>query len=165
VQGTFSALDFNILLVKTAPVGGTATVRYDGEAFAMGVSVGEDFGDLPASYEGSQAASHIVGDLKLGSTIDADNTTTLDPTTSPYSVAAGGDGNGTNGDGADEDALSTVPPLLAGTASTYGLDCPSAERPRGLRRGGGLPGRDPRRQGLRRCAGELRHGTAHGGRL
>ncbi|WP_157445124.1 hypothetical protein [Deinococcus actinosclerus] len=87
----------------------------------------EDFGDAPASYDATAAASHVVGDLKLGSTIDADNTGTLNGgtavTPSPNAVAAGADNTGTNGDGADEDAITSFPALSTANTS-YSLTVP-----------------------------------------
>ncbi|WP_174367791.1 S-layer family protein [Deinococcus sp. JMULE3] len=93
----------------------------------MAVSVDEDFGDAPASYDPTAAASHVVGGLKLGSTIDVDNTGTLNGgtavTPSPNAVPAGTDNTGTSGDGADEDAITSFPSLLT-SASTYSLTVP-----------------------------------------
>ncbi len=102
-------------------------MNFASDAVNMAVSVDEDFGDAPATYDPAAAASHVVGDLKLGSTIDADNTGTLNGgtaiTPSPNAVAAGADNTGANGDGADEDAISTFPTLL-NSATTYSLTVP-----------------------------------------
>ncbi|MGM9320453.1 beta strand repeat-containing protein [Deinococcus aquaticus] len=87
----------------------------------------EDFGDAPASYDPTAAASHVVGDLKLGATIDAENPDTLNGATavtpSPNAVLAGADNNGTNGDGADEDAITTFPALTTAD-NAYSLTVP-----------------------------------------
>ncbi|MFC6749899.1 GEVED domain-containing protein [Deinococcus aquaticus] len=87
----------------------------------------EDFGDAPTSYDSAVAASHVVGDLKLGATIDAENPDTLNGGTavasSPNAVTAGTDNNGTNGDGADEDAITTFPALTTAD-NAYSLTVP-----------------------------------------
>ena len=43
------------------------------DGVGLTVSVDEDFGDAPTSYESGAVASHIVGSLFLGSSISADN--------------------------------------------------------------------------------------------
>ncbi|MEI6405370.1 MAG: SwmB domain-containing protein, partial [Actinomycetes bacterium] len=51
-------------------------------------SLSEDFGLVPTSYD-TPAASHAVGNLKLGSVVTADNLGSLYGTTNPDAVAAG----------------------------------------------------------------------------
>ena len=92
VVGTVTTLNFNVTFTSVA-VGGS-TLAATADAFSMSVTADEDFGDAPASYDPTTAASHNVGDLKLGSTIDADNTTVANSTTSPNAVAAGNSANG-----------------------------------------------------------------------
>ncbi|ULH14488.1 GEVED domain-containing protein [Deinococcus sp. KNUC1210] len=141
INGTYSTLTFAVSMTSTRAVSNTSQlvipVGDDGtntntaitlvDAVDMAVSVDEDFGDAPATYDASNAASHIVSDLKLGSTITADNTTTVNGATivasSPKAVAAGADNNGTNGDGSSDDAISTFPSLIAG-ATSYSLPVP-----------------------------------------
>lgn len=145
--GTFSQLQFEVITETKKVVAGTSTTnaypagQYDStktngstinmnfgaDATNFAVSVSEDFGDAPASYDPTAAASHVLGDLKLGATIDAQNTGTLNGgtavTPSPSAVAAGADNNGANGDGADEDAITTFP-ALASSATGYSLTVP-----------------------------------------
>ncbi|NJL52742.1 MAG: hypothetical protein HC930_11985 [Hydrococcus sp. SU_1_0] len=93
------------------------------DGLTYSITADEDFGDAPASFNPTQAASHILSDLQLGSTVDADNTTVLNSTTSPNAVSAGSNNNGTNGDGADEDAISSFPSLTTSSTS-YALTVP-----------------------------------------
>ena len=74
--GTFSSVTIQLDL-KIAKVGaGTGTASAgQGDAFTVNVTVPEDFGDAPASYDPTAAASHIIGDLKLGSTVTQENAT------------------------------------------------------------------------------------------
>jgi hypothetical protein len=54
----------------------------------MVASVVEDFGQLPIGYD-SPVASHVVGNLRMGSVVTADNLTTLYGTTNADAVASG----------------------------------------------------------------------------
>ena len=142
--GTFSQLQFEVRLetrkvvadssaaaypyaVYSGPNGSTTDSGPSADAINVAVSIDEDFGDAPAGYDATAAASHVVGDLKLGSAIDADNTGTLNGSTavtpSPNAVAAGADNTGTNGDGADEDAITSFPALSTANTS-YSLTVP-----------------------------------------
>ncbi|MGM9320699.1 beta strand repeat-containing protein [Deinococcus aquaticus] len=145
--GTFSQLQFEVSTETKKVAAGTSTTnaypagQYDStktngsiinmnfaaDATNFAVSVSEDFGDAPASYDPTAAASHVLGDLKLGSAVDAENPAVLNGgtavTPSPSAVAAGADNNGANGDGADEDAITTFP-ALASTATGYSLTVP-----------------------------------------
>lgn len=124
VIGTVTSLTFR-LDARIAFLEGNPNAVIDAgqqDTFDFSVTASEDFSDAPASYNPTQAPVHIVGDLKLGSTIDADNPTVANATTSPFPVAAGADNNGTNGDGADEDAFTTVPTVPS--TGTYALTVP-----------------------------------------
>ncbi|MEO9325656.1 GEVED domain-containing protein [Nocardioides sp. C4-1] len=114
VSGTVTSLTFSLSQVSVA-LGGSTVLPFD-DAFNIVASVSEDQGDAPTTYEGTVAASNTVGDLKLGATIDADNTGAVNPTTSANSVAAGADNTGLNGDGADEDAFDPQPPNIPASA-------------------------------------------------
>ncbi|MEU4804268.1 GEVED domain-containing protein [Actinosynnema sp. NPDC023587] len=88
------------------------------DAFAVGISADEDFGDAPASYDPVAAASHVVGGPVLGADVSPDNTTvqnTGSVTPSPKAVAAGANNNLPNGDTLD-DGVAGFPRL----ASSYG---------------------------------------------
>ncbi len=120
VNGTVSSVTFRIDL-GTARLGSGSSSTPALDGYMLTVSVDEDFGDAPASYDPTAgttgAASHMVGALRFGNMIDADNTTVLNPNTpaiqpSPNAVAAGADNNGGNGDGAEEDGLSVPLPGL-----------------------------------------------------
>ncbi|GGM48730.1 hypothetical protein GCM10008956_26130 [Deinococcus arenae] len=123
-------MTFNVQINQRRIFGTDANLADDTnipDGVTLAFSVDEDFGDAPASYDATAAASHVVGDLKLGSTIDADNTGTLNGgtavTPSPNAVAAGADNTGTNGDGADEDAITSFPALSTANTS-YSLTVP-----------------------------------------
>lgn len=69
--GTVSELTFNVDYVRQN------TILDLLDSWSMTVSVDEDFGDAPGSYDGSSAASHVISDLKIGSAMSIDNPTVL----------------------------------------------------------------------------------------
>ncbi|MDC8012449.1 DUF11 domain-containing protein [Tahibacter soli] len=126
VRGTLTSVAFDVALAGVRNVAGLrADVAAD--AYVVTATVDEDFGDAPASYDEGAAASHVVGGLRLGAAIDAENATVFnDPAApvapGPNAVAAGANNNGAAGDGLDDDGLATVPPLHAGLIGrTYTL--------------------------------------------
>lgn len=125
--GTTSQLAFNIGAIRdttaTAWNFGAAEGVNSQDGWFITVSFDEDFSDAPSAFNSTQAPSHIASDLMLGSSVDVENTTTLNSTSSPSAVSTGADNNGTNGDGADEDAISSFPTLLT-TAASYSLTVP-----------------------------------------
>lgn len=119
VNGTVTTLTFAVDLRATGSLG---SGEYD--TIGLTASVDEDFSDAPTtSFNTAQAPSHIVGDLRLGSAIDADNANVTAATTSPFPVAADADNTGSNGDGTDEDAIASFPALAVG-ATSYSLTVP-----------------------------------------
>jgi hypothetical protein len=134
VTGLVSSLSFNVDMNRDNASGNwqsAVTSAWSADGIYFTVSFDEDFGDAPASYDPTTAASHLVSDLVLGSTIDVDNPTisngaatgTTSITPSPNAVAAGANNNGTNGDGADEDAITSFP-ALASNDTSYALTVP-----------------------------------------
>jgi uncharacterized repeat protein (TIGR01451 family) len=113
VVGTVTSLTFRVDQTSD----GTGAVSPD--AFVLGTSVNEDFGDAPASYDATVAASHVVGDLRLGTREDPDNTTVLNDgtvTPSPNAVAPGADITTPDNDG----VRVPLPPLsMADAGRTY----------------------------------------------
>lgn len=101
VNGTVTSLTFRL----DAQLGGNQSPAFfaasnPGDAFQMTVSVDEDFGDAPSSYQASPVASHVVGGLFLGSTITADNINTTNSgalATSPIANATAASDGGDNG--------------------------------------------------------------------
>ncbi|MBJ7348157.1 MAG: hypothetical protein JHC87_06265, partial [Thermoleophilaceae bacterium] len=125
VVGTVTAVTFAIGARAWDPFFSGTLGSGSLDAFSIGITAAQDFGDAPTSYDPTQAPAHVIGDLKLGSTIDEDNASTQSSTTSPSSVASGSSANGVNGDGADEDAIATWPELTtANVGSAYGLTVP-----------------------------------------
>ena len=117
VNGTVTSVTFTIGMSGTRNVFNTTIGNALGDdGYMVTTTVDEDFGDAPASYDTVEAASHIVDGLRLGASIDADNTNVFNSTPavtpSPNAVAAGADNNGANGDGSDEDGLTTPLPTL-----------------------------------------------------
>ncbi|MGL5930869.1 MAG: GEVED domain-containing protein, partial [Dermatophilaceae bacterium] len=114
VLGTYTSITMrmDILMAPNTAGTGTAGTAASGDAFVLGVTVPEDFGDAPASYDTGTAASHVLSDLQMGPAVDADNVGTANATTSPNAVAAGASASSTNGDGADEDGVTGAPPDL-----------------------------------------------------
>ncbi|MFK3650885.1 GEVED domain-containing protein [Lysobacter enzymogenes] len=112
VNGTVTSVTFTVGMSGTRNTfNATIGNALGDDGYMVTATVDEDFGDAPASYDATEAASHIVDGIRLGATVDADNVnvfnTTPAVTPSPNAVAAGGDNNGGNGDGGDEDGLST----------------------------------------------------------
>jgi uncharacterized repeat protein (TIGR01451 family) len=125
-------LDFNVtgernngsILWNVTDSAGLPTVTQDG--YFLTASFEEDYGDAPATFDVGGAATHIISDLSLGSTIDADNSNVINGGAtgtplvgaSPNAVAAGTSNNGTIGDGADENGVGAWAPLTT-NATTY----------------------------------------------
>jgi uncharacterized repeat protein (TIGR01451 family) len=118
-------------------VNGALTVAQDG--YFVTVSFEEDYGDAPASFDATIAASHIITDLALGSLVDVENTTVANGgadgatsvASSPRAVSAGADNTGNNGDGLDDDGVTSFPPLttaLSGTTYTVPVALSGASR-------------------------------------
>ncbi|PZQ27796.1 MAG: hypothetical protein DI562_12875 [Stenotrophomonas acidaminiphila] len=99
ITGTVTSLTFSVALLIN---GGSGTASSARETFDLTVT---------------------IGDLRLGSLIDADNANVANATVSPFPVAAGNDNNGVNGDGLDEDAITAFPQLNASSTS-YSLTVP-----------------------------------------
>lgn len=117
INGTVSSVTLNVGMAGMRNVyNATIANALGDEGYLITTSVDEDFGDAPASYDPVEAASHIVGGLRLGASVDADNSTVLNGTPavtpSPNAVAAGANNNGTAGDGLDEDGLPVSLPTL-----------------------------------------------------
>ena len=120
VNGTVTSLRFTMNIRLMVKSGSLTVVSANADAFNLTVTIPQDQGDAPASYDGTQAPTHDISDLMLGATIDEDATTAANPTTAAAAVAAAGNPNPPNGDGADEDALTTWPTLTTAMAgSTY----------------------------------------------
>ncbi|MBP2619489.1 GEVED domain-containing protein [Chryseobacterium jejuense] len=84
-----------------------------GEVEDYQLTITKDFGDVPGSYENGSPASQtnsLIPELTIGSTIDYELTSNA--------VASGADNNGTNGDGADEDGVSTPQTITNGALFT-----------------------------------------------
>ncbi|MBB4807702.1 putative repeat protein (TIGR01451 family) [Chryseobacterium defluvii] len=91
------------------------------EDYRIAVNPGFDFGDAPVSYEENDtdisvpARHRTDSSLYLGSTFDSEM--------SNQPVVAGTDNNGSNGDGADEDGITTFPlPELNQNTTSYSVD-------------------------------------------
>ncbi|SEQ02268.1 DUF7507 domain-containing protein [Lentzea albida] len=111
LNGTISSVSFQIDMLTNSS---TPTDDF----YVAGVSVDEDFGDAPASYDAGSAASHTIGDLVMGSGVSADNPATINTgsvTPSPKAVAAGADNNTPNGDDLD-DGVAAFPRLARSDA-------------------------------------------------
>ena len=117
------AIDLNAICLTTACT--SLNIADTSEQFGMVVTTAQDWSDAPTSYNGTQAPAHAVGPLRLGSAIDdEDALTQANQATSPYAVASGASANGTNGDGNDEDAFTSLPDVLAQGTTPYTLTVP-----------------------------------------
>jgi hypothetical protein len=102
--------------VSTVNAADAAAIAYgEVEDYQFNVTSNYDFGDAPVTFEQNKdgvatVAYHSrLATLMLGSTTDFE--------TGPASVAAGADNNTTNGDGADEDALTVLPTIYRGASA------------------------------------------------
>jgi uncharacterized repeat protein (TIGR01451 family) len=124
--GTVTTLTFNVgtIWVKNPNATNGTTLNTAADAFAMTVTVPQDFSDAPASYNGAQAPAHVLSNLTLGATVDEDNAGVRNATAAPWAAAAanGDDTSGTD----DEDAFTTLPDAVAVPGATYSLTVPIA---------------------------------------
>jgi hypothetical protein len=112
INGTITSVTFNVGLAgRRTNFNATIGNALGDDGYMITTTVDEDFGDAPATYDTVAAASHILDGIRLGASVDADNTNVLNTTPavtpSPNAVAVGADNNGAAGDGADEDGLTT----------------------------------------------------------
>lgn len=93
--GTVSSVTLNLSLLKVWISGNANAVSASataGDSFELAVSVSEDFGDAPATYNSPQAPVHAVGSPILGVLVDADHPTVPNAAASPFpGVPANGD--------------------------------------------------------------------------
>lgn len=126
ITGTVSSITFSfrVALYRTS-----GTCAYDQNTMQISAverlnatfSYQEDFGDGPASYEAPAAASHVIGDLRLGgSSITAEAATTLNSSTSVITVSPVA---GASASGDTDDALGS-PPSTAFIGQDYSLTVP-----------------------------------------
>ncbi len=126
INGLVSSLTFNFSVILTRQ--GT-TCDYDNNTMLMSAqerlnatfSYGEDYGDGPATYDASSAATHVIGNLSMGSaTVSEENSTTLNSGAAPVAASplAGANANGDN-----DDAISGSP-TAANIGQAYSLVVP-----------------------------------------
>jgi len=96
--------------IATATVD-TGTVYSGADQWRLVVTVPQDYGDAPASYDQSDAARAVLSDVTLGPTATQDNPTVLNSASDPN---AGASATGDSGD--DGVSLSTVSDTMAGSA-------------------------------------------------
>ncbi|HAM44257.1 MAG TPA: hypothetical protein DCM67_04425, partial [Propionibacteriaceae bacterium] len=114
--GTSSTFSFDISAVFT-PVGGIGSNSHDtGDEVILTVTVPQDFGDAPSSFDQTQAAAHVISGLYLGSGSTEDNANVRNATTSPNA------GAGATGD--SDDAFTSLPAVVAQTGATYSRTVP-----------------------------------------
>ena len=113
MNGTITSVTFQLDMLMGGS--GTAT-NVDGWNFT--VSLDEDFGDAPASYDPTAAASHIVGGYYMGAGVSVENagvTNVLATPVTPSPIANATASSDANDDGA------TFGTLVRGVASTIDL--------------------------------------------
>jgi hypothetical protein len=127
IDGTVTQLTFAVDY-RSKIIAGFGAPGAGADAVGFAVTVDKDYSDAPAGYNAGDAPRHVVGDLSLGRTVDADDRGELDSSTSPF--PASGTGVNTGGDntnGADEDALGAWPALTtAMIGSKYAVTVPVA---------------------------------------
>ena len=113
IVGTVTSVTFRLDLLMAGTGANPAGSAADGWTFT--VSVDEDFGDAPASYDPTAAASHIVGGYYMGAGVSVENagvTNVLATPVTPSPIANATASSDANDDGA------TFGTLVRGQAST-----------------------------------------------
>jgi len=80
INGTVTSVSFEVTLTTAR---GTGYV----DGWNLTASMSEDFGLVPTTYESTGVASHGLGDLRMGSTVAADQASTLYASTNADAVA------------------------------------------------------------------------------
>ena len=116
INGTGTSFTFSLDYNSIAGVSGVngLTNRTTDDTFIVSVSVQDDYGSAPSSYDPSPT-SHTVGDLRLGGGVTADALQSLNASSDPA-----GD-NETNGTFL---ALGSTPPTFASPGETYSIRFP-----------------------------------------
>ena len=104
INGTVTSVTFRIDLVISGNWTSVDAAAQDG--VGLTVSVDEDFGDAPTSYESGAVASHIVGSVFLGSSLSADNANVTNPGTLTPSPLANANAASDSDDGVTLPTLS-----------------------------------------------------------
>ncbi|MGL5864397.1 MAG: GEVED domain-containing protein, partial [Dermatophilaceae bacterium] len=125
VVGTVTELTLSLDIFAQILVGpGEPGAPTAGDGWSLTFTADEDYGDAPTGYEAGAPASHIIGDLRLGSTIDRENSTAANSGAAHggQSVAAGANANAPAGDGTDDDGVTAFPNLTTDQiGSTYSV--------------------------------------------
>lgn len=109
VNGTITSIQFAAsLYINRISSDLSSTV---GDGYSLAVTVDEDFGDAPASYDTDAtngAASHVIGDLRLGASVDRDNINTLNYTAPVVQPSPNAGGNDVDDNGVTYPLLTSV---------------------------------------------------------
>jgi uncharacterized repeat protein (TIGR01451 family) len=126
INGTFTTVAFAVggVVVKNPNKDAATLTAAAADAFGLSVTVGQDFSDSTVNRTNSSPV-HILSDLQLGATVDEDlagNRRVGAYVDSPFPTATA---NGDDTDGTDdEDAFTTLPPVVAQPGATYTLNVP-----------------------------------------
>ncbi|WP_186442493.1 prealbumin-like fold domain-containing protein [Lysobacter antibioticus] len=88
INGTITRLVIGVGLDTQLQSGSVTLDSGHVDALSLAVTVEEDFGDAPASYDAGQAAVHVLSDLSIGGNLSADNANLAAATASPLASAA-----------------------------------------------------------------------------
>lgn len=125
LNGTFQSVTFNLggHILRAPASGGWANGSNGGTEEGLGdlarfsIRLQDDLGDAPASYDGTSAATHMAGPLRLGAGLTADAVDIVNPTSSPNAgTSASLDTDDAIGDGV------RAPDAVRGT--TYSVTVP-----------------------------------------
>lgn len=118
VNGTITSIQFAAsLYINRISSDLSSTV---GDGYSLAVTVDEDFGDAPASYDTDAtngAASHVMGNLRLGSSVDSDNINTLNYSSPVIQPSPNAGANSTDDNGVTYPLLTSVTSGSTYTAS------------------------------------------------
>ena len=113
INGTFTTVTMQLDLL----MGGTGTAT-GADGWTITASIDEDFGDAPASYDTTAAASHIVGGYYMGTAPTVENSGVTNVAATP--VTPSPIANATASSDASDDGV-TVPTLIRSVAGTISV--------------------------------------------
>ncbi|MCB0906356.1 MAG: hypothetical protein KDB63_04465, partial [Nocardioidaceae bacterium] len=119
VTGTVTQLTFDISAQFTRnpnASSGAYNANSSADGVSLAVTLPQDFGDAPGSFDATTAASHTLSDLTLGSGVTEDNANTRNATSSPNAGASAA--------GDTDDAFATLPNAPSEPGAGYSLTVP-----------------------------------------
>ena len=119
IGAAVTTVSFNItgVTVRASGTGTGALPSTDGtgatvgDAYVISVSADQDYGDAPNAYESGGAARHLVGAVRLGSTLSVENANVANSASSPNASSSATEDS--------DDATSAFAAAVTGVSTTY----------------------------------------------